>query len=166
MISNSNIKIEKATKENVMDIVKIHKECISKINSKTYPGSVIKEWLGQVTKQNVLDQLDTSKWLVIREKDNIVGFCQYDLGGEELYQIQILPKYQGKGYGKYFYDFIEKDFVHNNVNKISLFATLNAVPFYESMGFKRVKPIEFRLRNETLNMLEMSKSIADLLSKP
>ncbi|GEM_PF-964603 len=151
------VNLLEATKEDVADIVNIHKDCILKTNSKTYSENVVKEWVNQINEKNVLDQFSNTKWLVLKEANSTVGFCQYDLDGEELYQIQIDPSFQGKGYGKFLYSFIERDFINNRKEKISLFATLNAVPFYESLGFKKVKSIEFPLDNEKIEMVEMAK---------
>lgn len=102
------LKIKKANKDNISEIVEIHKACVSKTNAKSYSKSVIKEWLTQISEQNVLYQMNKTIWLVLIKDDNTIGFCQYDIEGGELYQMQILPKHQGKGYGKYLYAFIEK----------------------------------------------------------
>jgi ribosomal protein S18 acetylase RimI-like enzyme len=156
-----NLKIEKATKEDIPDIVKVHKECILKTNSKVYPKSTIVEWLEQISEQKVLDQFDKTTWLTLKKEAGLIGFCQYDINNGELYQIQISPNYQEKGYGKYFYTFIERDFIKNDKYKMSLFATLNSVGFYESVGFKRVENIKFPLKTGSIEMLKMSKDMKD-----
>jgi ribosomal protein S18 acetylase RimI-like enzyme len=157
MLKSSKLKIEKVIKKDVADIVKIHKECILKTNSKYYSIEAIKEWSDQVNEQNVLAQLDNTKWLVLRKNKNIIGFCQYDLVDSELNQIQIQPEYQHHGYGKYLYEYIEKDFVRNGNKKLSLFATLNAVQFYESLGFTKIKLIKYHIDSEDIEMFEMAK---------
>jgi ribosomal protein S18 acetylase RimI-like enzyme len=134
-------KISLATKQDISRIVKIHKKCISETNAKFYDKKTIKNWLNLVNKENVLYQFEDSIWIIIKEDNYTVGFAQYDLKDNELYQIQIDPNYQGRGYGKELYDYIENDFRKNNKVKISLNATLNAVSFYKKLGFKEIKNI-------------------------
>lgn len=159
MVHNKILNIRKANKKDISTIVRVHKECVSQTNAKAYLGTVIKEWLKQISEQNVLDQLGTTTWLILAKESKIIGFSQYDLKKEELYQIQILPEYQKSEYGKYFYDFIEEDFIKNKKSKITLFATLNAVPFYKSVGFNRIKTVKFPLGNKSIEMVKMCKDI-------
>lgn len=96
---------------------------------------------------------------MLEDETHIVGFAQYNLESGEVYQIQILPSEQGKGYGKKLYQYIEKDFKKNNVKQISLYATLNAISFYKSLRFKSVGKKNFKLINTSATMEEMRKEL-------
>lgn len=144
-------------KEDISKAVCIHRNCVCKTNSLSYPADVIDEWLSQITAKSVQNQLNNFDWYVVRDGVVVVGFCQYSLEDGELYQIQIDPDYQGRGYGKSLYDFVENDFKKHGKTKITLNSTLNAVPFYEKMGFKRVKDITFPLRDKSIKMVLMEK---------
>ncbi|MBP7785715.1 GNAT family N-acetyltransferase [Patescibacteria group bacterium] len=139
----NNSIITQAKKENIKNIVIIHKKCIVETNADIYDPKVIESWLGQINEKNVLSQFDNTSWIIIKKSNKIIGFAQYDLEDQNLYQIQIDPDYQGKGYGKKLYRYIEKEFIKNNKNKISLNATLNAKRFYTSLGFKTLENILF-----------------------
>ena len=89
----------------------------------------------------------------------IVGFAQYSLKDEVLYQIQIDPNEQKKGYGKMLYKYIENDFRESNISNISLFATLNAISFYKDLGFNIIKEKLFKLTDMEIKMVEMSKKL-------
>lgn len=145
--------------EDVPTIVAVHRDCVDKSNSTMYPADVITEWLSQITTQSVHNQLNNSSWYVIRENRTIIGFCQYNLEDEELYQIQIDPEYQGKGYGKSLYKFVENDFRKHNKQKISLNSTVNAAPFYEKRGFKKAGDLIFPLHLAEIRMIRMEKEI-------
>ncbi|MFH1295361.1 MAG: GNAT family N-acetyltransferase [bacterium] len=154
------MKIEKLKNKDVSGVVRIHRDCISKTNSLVYPSDVITKWVSQVTEHKVQNQLDDSNWHVIKEGGIIVGFCQYDLNSGELCQIQVSPEYQGKGYGRSLYDFIEDNFKTCKETKIVLNSTLNAVLFYEKMGFKQINNIAFPLDHSiTINMIKMEKQL-------
>lgn len=144
-----------ATKQDISKIVEIHKKCISETNAKVYDENIINNWLNLINEDNVLSQFENTTWLVIKEDNIIVGFAQYDLEDMDLYQIQIDPNYQGKGYGKELYNYIEEDFRKNNKSKILLNATLNAVPFYKNLGFKEIENISY----DGIDMVSMEKSL-------
>lgn len=153
-------KLSSKTSEDILSrLVEIHKECISKCNSVCYTSEQIEEWLSIINIGNIKDQLKNTSWAIIKEGADIIGFGQYSIKDKELYQIQIDPQKQGKGYGKELYKYIEDDFKNNNVSSVSLFSTLNAVPFYERLGFKFVRNIKFKLIKTELDMVEMIKTL-------
>ncbi|OGC57627.1 hypothetical protein A3H26_02845 [candidate division WWE3 bacterium RIFCSPLOWO2_12_FULL_36_10] len=160
MFDKVNLKIKKALTTDIPVIVNIHKECVSNTNSTDYTVDSIKEWLHQISEKNVLDQFETTLWYLIKTRNDIIGFCQYSIENKELYQIQISPVYQQKGYGKILYKFIESDFRKNKIEKIKLNATLNAVGFYRKLGFNEIKHINFMLHKESLEMIEMEKDLS------
>lgn len=151
--------IRKLLKKDIPEIVRIHKNCIEQCNAKCYSTSQIQEWESDVSEHNILIQLESSSWIVLEIKNKIVGFAQYSLKNEELYQLQIDPNEQGKGYGKMLCEEIFKDFKTNNIKEISLYSTLNAVPFYLSLGFEEVKEIYYPLKKEKMEMIEMKRKI-------
>jgi len=158
-MKNKTKRISKIQNNDIPRIILIHKECIAKTSANYYADEVINEWLEQITEENVKDQLDNSTWEKLIVNDEIIGFCQYDLEEQELYQIQILPKYQGKGYGKFLYKHMENEFLKNENKKVLLFSTLNAKKFYENMGFEIIKKMKFPLDNTKLEMYEMRKDL-------
>ena len=159
MKSKSKIKIKKATKQDILDITNIHKSCVKIINAKFYPKNVISLWLKQITEKNIKDQLHNSKWLVLKLNDKTIGFAQYSIQAKTLYQINISPKYSGKGFGKILYSYIENEFLKNKAKTIKLNSTLNAVPFYKNLGFKKIKNISFKIDSASIKMVAMKKNL-------
>ena len=146
-------------KEVLQKLIEIHKKCISKTNSQFYEQEQINEWLSTIKLENIQDQLNNTTWIVIKNNNEILGFAQYSLEDKELYQIQINPDEQGKGYGRELYNYIENDFRINKIKQISLFATLNAVKFYEKLGFSVTKEIKFKLLKTKIKMIKMFKEL-------
>jgi len=140
-------------------IVSIHKECIATVNSKYYNKKQIEEWLSVISVKNIQDQLYNTTWIVMKKDNQIVGFAQYSLEDKELYQIQVLPSEQGRGYGKRLYKYIEKDFKKNDIKDISLYATLNAIPFYRSLGFELIGKKDLLLITTSIQMKTMKKEL-------
>ena len=146
-------------KEILKRLIEIHKKCISKTNSQFYEQEQINEWLSTIKIENIQDQLESTTWVVIKNNNKILGFGQYCLEDKEIYQIQIDPDEQGKGYGRELYNYIENDFRINKIKQISLLATLNAVQFYENLGFHIIKEIKFPLVKTKIKMIKMSKEL-------
>ena len=140
-------------------IIFIHQECIKLVNSKYYEEEQIKEWLSQISVKNIQEQLSKTSWIYIERNNEIVGFAQYALVDKEIYQTQILPSEQGKGYGRKLYQYMEKDFKKKNIEQISLYSTLNAISFYKSLGFKSIGKKNFKLISTSVVMEEMRKEL-------
>jgi len=150
--SNTNKKI-------LQKLIEIHKKCISITNSQFYEQEQINEWLSTIKIENIEEQLDSTTWIIIKNNKKILGFAQYCLKDKEIYQIQIDPDEQGKGYGRELFNYIENDFRINKIKQISLLATLNAVQFYENLGFHIIKEIKFPLVKTKIKMIKMSKEL-------
>ena len=159
MKNNNDIKIRKVTPIDVPGIVGLHRKVVSETNAKQYNSKVIGEWLSQITPEKVEKQLKvkTTSWYLIELNTKIIGFCQFPIAKKIIYQLNIDPQYQGKGYGKTLYRFMEKQFKDSGADKIELNSTLNALPFYEHLGFRVVRPIKFKLIRSEMDMLEMVK---------
>ena len=153
-------KLSSDTNQRILQrLIEIHKECISKTNSQFYNQEQINEWISTIKLENIQNQLDSTTWIIVKNNHEIVGFAQYCLEDKEVYQIQIDPIEQGKGYGRELYKYIENDFKFNKIKHISLFATLNSVQFYKSLGFNVVEEIKFPLVKTEIKMIKMSKTL-------
>lgn len=154
-----NSKIRKVTSKDITNIVKLHRKVVSQTNAKLYEPNIIKEWLSQITTENVKNQLKvvTTSWYILELDSKIIGFCQFPVAKRIIYQLNIDPEYQGKGYGKTLYNFMEKKFIESEAKEIELNSTLNAVTFYEHLGFKIKQNIKYKLIDTEMDMFEMSK---------
>ncbi|TRZ77227.1 GNAT family N-acetyltransferase [bacterium] len=155
--SDKNITVRKATLEDASEIVEIHRNCVLETNSQFYPNDVIQEWIKTITVENIEKQFKNSQWAVIDIENKIIGFCQFSFDEKSLYQINISPTYQNMNYGKLLYNFVEKQFLENSINKISLNSTLNAREFYQKLKFKELEQIKFKLDKTFVEMIKMEK---------
>ncbi|KKS30625.1 hypothetical protein A2380_00095 [candidate division WWE3 bacterium RIFOXYB1_FULL_43_24] len=151
--------IQKAQQSDIPDIVKIHRKCIVTTNSKHYPEEVIKEWVETINEKGVSDQITTTQWYVLKLTGQTIGFAQIDTGKGVLYQIHIDPDFQNQGYGKTLLNFLIGEFRNSGTEKITLLATLNAVPFYETNGFTRNEDTTIPLVKEFIDMVEMQRNL-------
>jgi putative acetyltransferase len=153
--------IRKVQKKDINTIVDLHKEVVNTTNSTLYPELVIKEWTDDINIDNVTSQLKvkTTSWYLMELNNETIGFCQFPIARKEIYQLNIKPKFQGLGYGKLLYTFMEIKFREANTDKIELFSTLNAKNFYEKLGFEILEPIKIKLTSTEMEMFRMIKSL-------
>lgn len=159
MKSTNKITIRKVTFKDIDKIVSLHRKVVSGSNAKQYDQKIIAEWLSQINPESVRNQLKVkaTSWYLLALDNKIVGFCQFPMEKKIIYQLNIDPDYQGRGYGKVLYNFMEKRFKDSGAGSIELNSTLNASPFYERLGFKIKKPIKFKVLDSEMDMFEMVK---------
>ena len=155
----NNIQIRKAKTKDIRAITKLHKKIVSEVNSAFYSPEVIKEWLNKISEGNVNHQFQNSVWIVAEIDSKIIGFGQYSVKDRQIYQINVDPKYLNQNIGKRLYEYIENGFKNNEIGKINLNSTLNAVGFYQKLGFEIVQEINFKLSRQSLKMVKMEKSL-------
>ena len=135
------ITVRKAKLKDVKLIAELHKKVVNEINAKFYSTEAIKEWIEDISEENVKHQFQNSDWIVASVNDKLVGFGQYSIVDGETDQINVSPDFLSQNIGKKLYNYMENDFRNNGVEKIRLKSTLNAVGFYEKLGFKVVQEV-------------------------
>ncbi|MDO8668814.1 MAG: GNAT family N-acetyltransferase [Candidatus Buchananbacteria bacterium] len=155
MVDNTEIIIRKAEMDDAKAIAELHKKVVTEINSESYSPEAIEEWAKDISEENVLYQLQNSDWIIAEADDKLVGFGQYSVADGEIYQINVDPNFLKKKIGKKLYDYMESKFRGAVREKISLNATLNAVGFYQKLGFVEIQEIHMGL----IKMIKMEKSL-------
>lgn len=159
IVTRTTPKIRKAGVGDIPAIVAIHRDVVAKANAQVYPPNVIREWLEEISEENVKGQFGKTTWVAAEYKGQLVGFGQYSFDKGEIYQINVLPKFEREGYGRAIYNHIERDFIAHKIGKITLKSTLNAVDFYKKIGFRSAGKVEFKLGSTTVKMVRMENSI-------
>lgn len=147
------MKIEKANNNDHKILTKITKE------SKSFWGyslEQMEQWNQLLTiSQNYLNTHFVYKLIL---KEEIIGYYSYFLIDEKniyLDNLFILPKYIGKGFGKYLIqDFFDRIKEHKTIEKVILEADPNAEIFYQKLGFNTIKKIETSIKNRLLPLME------------
>lgn len=147
--------IRKAKTDDAKVITELHKKVVREVNSEFYSPEAIKEWLDAISEENTRKQLQNSDWIVAEIDGKIIGFGQYSVDDEEIYQINVNLNFLKQKIGKSLYDYMEDKFRTAGKKKISLNSTLNAVGFYQRLGFVEKGEIHIGL----VKMVQMEKSL-------
>ena len=100
------------------------------------------------TRSNVLNELDTKEVEVFELKGHLIGYAVLSESddGTEVEKLYILPKFQGKGFGKqYTHRVLER---YERVWLTCWERNTSAIGFYTSLGFQEVGESYFQMDNE------------------
>ena len=109
-------------------------------NSKDYPAEYIERDVQLFTPDAVINRAGWTHFYVVCADSQIVG-CgaigpYWDKTDESsLFNIFVLPEYQGKGIGRAIIETLEKDEFFLRAKRVEIPASITACAFYRKMGY-------------------------------
>ena len=109
-------------------------------NSKDYSAEYIENDVKQFDPEGVIKRAGWTHFYVVCDGDTIVG-CgaigpYWDKEDESsLFNIFVLPEYQGKGIGRKIIETLESDAYFLRARRIEIPASITACAFYRKMGY-------------------------------
>ena len=109
-------------------------------NSKDYSPEHIEKDVAQFTPEKVITRAGWTHFYVFCDEERIVGCGAIGpYWGREtessLFNIFVLPEYQGKGVGKKIIETLEADEYALRAKRIEIPASITACAFYQKMGY-------------------------------
>ena len=152
------MEIKDYTEQYFEDIFECVHKTIEEIYPKYYPRNVVDFFHNYHSKENMGEQLKNEFTLVLFENNKLIGTGT--LLENEIKRFYILPKYQGKGYGKILLEELEKNIEKSKYDNFTLDSSLGAVEFYLKNGYmyKDYKTKDLSDENY-LCYLEMDKNV-------
>ena len=135
----------------VSDLVR---ECLVEVNSKFYPDSVIKKMVTVHTPEYFIKTANERLVLVAEQFDEIIGTAT--TSDNFFGSVFVKPKFEGKGIGKKLIQTLEQLAKNSGQNEVKLHASVNAVGFYEKLGYQRGNLISDEIFGKSY---EMAKNI-------
>ncbi len=81
---------------------------------------------------------DAGSPLFVAETDEVVGFAELDPTEAAVDKVYVHPDHAGRGVGRTLLKRVESAATERGLEELSVVASLNAVPFYEAVGYERV----------------------------
>ena len=127
-------------------------------NSKDYSPEYIEKDVAQFTPEKVIERASWTHFYVFCDGERIVGCGAIGpyWGSEtesSLFNIFVLPEYQGKGVGRKIIETLEADEYALRAKRIEIPASITACAFYRKMGYDYKKGID-TVDSEQLYRLE------------
>lgn len=109
-------------------------------NIKDYSVEYIENDVKKFTPDDVIARAKRTHFYVVCDKELIVGCgaigSYWGIEGESsLFNIFVLPEYQGKGIGRKIIETLEKDEFFLNAKRVEIPASITACEFYKKMGY-------------------------------
>lgn len=155
-------RIRRAVPADAPAIWAIHARAIRESASSHYAPETVVAWSGRVTPASYAEPIATRVVLVAEDDDGrLAGFAELDPAAGIVRACYVDPDYDRRGVGRALMTAIEDEARAHGRSALLLDASVNAVPFYEALGWR----VEARTRHElgrgaSLDCAVMAKKIA------
>lgn len=168
--------LREATPADENAIRRVHRESILGLGPRGYDDEQVQAWASGCDSADYVEAItaDPIYYLVAEREDRVVGFgsLNYDVSQDEyetpidaeVTAVYVHPAAAGAGIGTTLYESLEADARKNACSVLGLWASLNAVPFYERHGYQRVRSIDHEFSSDldtgvTGEVVEMYKDL-------
>ena len=151
------MKIRLADRTESDTVFRIRGEAIKAAYPHYYPQGAVAWFLSPDNRGHIADDVDNGKVYVLETAAGIVGTVTVD--GDELKRLFVLPREQGKGYGRALVVFAEK-IIFAGHDRVLVDAALSARKFYEKLGYAFASAEELPAKNGDVicwNIMEKKK---------
>lgn len=134
-----NIKIRPATTEDRQALWQVHTQAIRQTAKSHYDAAQIEAWAGRLTPEGYAPNPDIF-FVAEAEVGNVVGFGELNLEAGEVEAVFVAPHCGRRGVGRRLLQTLEDLAAQRGLTHLALDASLNAVTFYERMGYRQKQP--------------------------
>jgi hypothetical protein len=140
--------VRRATVNDKVGIFDIHSLSIEKLKETPfYKEDLINTWLDSIS-INSYDSILFTREMIVAELDGvIIGFGQIDLKKEMIDSLHVFTPILAEEARRKILDALEKIAAENRIRELTLFSTLDSVPFFEKNGYKIKELKRFRFPN-------------------
>jgi putative acetyltransferase len=126
-----------------------------------YPAAIMAAWLASPLPRSYPDFVDSGGALIAQQQGAIVGNAILDVRSGEVDAVFVDPQAGGRGIGKAMLAALERMALGHGHARLSVSASLNAVPFYQAAGFVALRQALYAHPSGIgLDCVEMEKHLA------
>ncbi len=134
-----NIKIRPATIKDRQALWQVHTSAIRQTAKSHYTAEQIEAWAGRLIQEYYTPNPEVF-FVAAAGDGSIVGFGEMNLEAGEIEAVFVAPDCGRRGIGRCLMHFLEDLAVQRGLTELVLDASLNAVGFYERMGYRQTEP--------------------------
>jgi GNAT superfamily N-acetyltransferase len=162
--NSSELHIRKARPDDALAVKAIHKAAVLQLCAAEYTPEQLAAWTRRDDTSDLPPWVmpDSAEIMWVAEQDGtIIGFGS--LLGNDVNTVYVHPHYTRQGVGTRLLRKIEQEAKERGVTTLGIEASLTAVPFYQSSGYRFVKEAEHRFSNGvSMRCVIMSKQLRPL----
>ena len=135
-----NISVRRFVEADAAEVSALITKTLRTTNSKDYSPEHIEKAVAQFTPEKVIERASWTHFYVFCDENKIIGcgaIGPYWGSKTEscLFNIFVLPEYQGKGVGRKIIETLEADEYALRAKRIEIPASITACAFYRKMGY-------------------------------
>jgi putative acetyltransferase len=162
-----DVSLREAVPGDAHRICDVHLASIKGLAGQSYNEEQVAAWAHDRDPDDYPIESEDTYFVVAEDETAVIGFGWMKLDAGEYFQtgvegeiraIYIHPSVTGQGIGSRIYTELETQAIRQNIASLGLWASLNAVPFYEAQGYERVAEHVHEYQDGIeLTLVEMSK---------
>ena len=157
------MKIRRVTQEDLPEVAAMHRASILDLCAAHYSAAELSLWTDALQPAKYTALLAGRQFLVAEEDGQILGFGVLDLSQSLINATYVSPKAVRRGVGRSLVKAMEDLAKQGGVSRLHLSSTLNAVRFYERLGYVQKEASFNRLPTGTeLPCVVMTKDLKEL----
>ncbi|MDP8998103.1 MAG: GNAT family N-acetyltransferase [Pseudomonadota bacterium] len=134
------MKIRAAISEDIPTLRALIERSIRRLNAKEHSPESMELVCSLFTEERLHRDLQRRDIFIMENHELPVGTIS--LGEGKLHSLFVEPEHAGKGYGSRLVTHIEEFARSRKLRKLSLNASLTAIPFYEKMGYRKLNEVK------------------------
>ena len=153
-----NFTIRRMSPGDAADLHRIHTQAVTAVCADYVEPAAVAAWLHGRTAEKYVEAADTGGetfWIAALEDGSVIGFASWRQ--DELISLFVDPAHHGRGVGRALFDACEKDAAENGHAPGRLTATLNAVSYYEALGFRQIRESYREKQGQRIPHIEMTR---------
>jgi GNAT superfamily N-acetyltransferase len=111
----------------------------------------------RIARQSHGEELSGMFCIVAEAGEHVVGMGALD--GNEVARLYVSPDHRGQGIARHIVGLLEEEAQHREVLHLELDSSMNAVEFYERMGYRRLHRKRWTLERATITNVVMAKDL-------
>ncbi len=149
--------IRRAYKDDAIQLWNLRTKAITNISDYFYNKNDTRKWAEQPMFEAFKEVIINNFYLVNEDENaKIIAGGFLDLQNKSIEAMYVDPDHQGLGLGKMILTQLLEEAKRQDFKEVSLSATLNAEPFYLSVGFIRLKKSLYNFKDgRTLDCIDM-----------
>lgn len=112
-----------------------------------YDDRQIRAWAWRHTPEQLAERMSRRVFVVAETSDDLVAYGQLDIVAGVLRSLHVAPEWQRQGIGERVAEALLAKAHAAGLSAVGLDASLNAVPFYRSLGFTELDRVDHPLAN-------------------
>lgn len=147
--------IRKAVVDDVPTLKELHDRAVMELCRVAYTADQLEGWINSTPLEKYHWRLETQRIFIAEDEGRMIGFVRWYPETNELCSVCVEPELARQGIGTRLMEYACADARAHKVETLWLKASINAVPFYQALGWEYIE----LMAEDLLDYVRMEKRI-------